>query len=307
MIKTKFAAATAMLVLAAGSAQALTISAGEFQFILSNYDAGTTGYGVGAPVCSSVADCNVSPGITTAPGSAGSGYDTMGIFNIESIKNITTGTIVFQEGGADGYITGVFGQLSDYSVSRVVVPPILPSFLGFDLTSALSVGGVFAMYQNASQYNPALGPLDVGVNLVGTPGDPLSLLYPSITNTASSVFLSGVFTTGTVAGDLTTTYTSTFNSKTFAGGGQGFLDLTGGTAFNQFNTSALVDGNGNMRDMFLNVTFDDVTGAASRLGWTVTSVGQIKGNVFTVPEPSALTLSALALLAAGAAARRRKM
>ena len=56
--------------------------------------------------------------------------------------------------------------------------------------------------------------------------------------------------------------------------------------------------------MSMTIIYDDANGAASALGWTVTSTGQIKGNV--VPEPGTMALAGLALLGAGLASRRRK-
>jgi hypothetical protein len=161
------------------------------------------------------------------------------------------------------------------------------------------------MYFNTSDYDPSGGQTAIGANFIGTAGNPLSLKYPGITDGgAASVFLSGVFSPGSTAGDLVSTYTSTFSeTKSFAGQGQGFMDITGGSAQTQFDTSALTDLNGQQRDLFLDVTFNDVNGAASSIGWSVTSAGQLKGNA--TPEPGALALSALALFAAGLASRRR--
>jgi hypothetical protein len=298
--KSARAVAASLVVLGAiGSAHALSITAGNYTFIISNYDSGTTGYPVGAPVCTTVAGCDAVPGIVKAPGSGASSYDTMGIFTIESIKNETTGQNIFQAGGADGWIVGVFGQLADYRVDRGVLG-------ANDLTSTLSTGGVWTMYRTAANYDPTVGPLGAGVDFVGTPGDPLSLLYPSITDVGGEVWLNGRFVPGAIAGDVTTTYTATFNSNTFAGGGQGFLDIDGGTAQSLFDTDALADANGVLRDMFLDVTFNDVDGQAAALGWTVTSAGQILGSVNEAPEPSALALVGLGLGLAGFASRRQK-
>jgi hypothetical protein len=292
MFKLRSTAAAALsaigLMMAAGSASAFTISAGDFKIIFDNYDSGTVGYGnTPGVVCSTVAQCDAVPH-TPAPGARGNGTDTMGIFSVAAITNISTGATMFTR-GPDGFLTGVFGGLSDRFVE------VQCGATGCT-TTALSSGGVFSLYMNGADYNPTLGPLGAGVDL--TAG-----LYPGISG--GSLYLQGQFVPGALAGDFQTTYFSTYNNASFAGNGQGFLDVTGGSAADLFNTNSLMDANGVMRDMFATITFDDVNGQASSIGWTVKSSGQISGAVNPVPEPGSLALVALALLGAGAALRRR--
>jgi hypothetical protein len=294
MIKSKVTTAIAALLLAfgtAGSANAFSITAGNIKFTIDNYDSGTTGYGTGNPVCASVLACNLAAA-TPAPGSSGSsnpGADTVGIFSIANISNTSTGQTIFSK-GVNGYITGVFGNLSDWYVT---VDPVS------GLTKTKSVGGTWAMFQNATEYNASLGPL------VAAGKDLNNLQYPGISDTGT-LFLKGVFGAGAIFGDTTTTYTSLFDTNTFGGNGQGFLDITGGDAgaVLQFDTNKLTDPNGGKHDMFLTTTFDDVNGDAAATGWTVTSAGQIKAAA--TPEPGALALVALALVGAGLASRRRQ-
>ncbi len=293
MLKSKLATAAAALALsfgAIGSAQAVVIVAGDFKFTIDNYDSGTTGYGAGAPVCNSVASCDAAAS-TLAPGSVGSvntSADTMGIFSVALITKISDNSVFWQK-GSGSYMTGVFGNLADHEVNAGCIGSSC-------VTSANSSGGTWALYLNNVDYDPTLGPL------VGPGKDLNNLQYPGITG--GSAWLSGVFATGSIAGDTTTTYTATYNTKTLAGGGQSYLDITGGTAMNQFNTDSLTDLNGVKRDLFMDITFNDANGVASSIGWTVTSAGQIKGNA--VPEPGTMALAGLALLGAGLASRRRK-
>lgn len=288
MSKSKLSASLTAVALAlgmAGTANAFTVLAGDVKISIDNYDAGTTGYGLGTPVCSSIGACNTA-GINPAPGSGASGYDTMGIFSVSTISRISDGAILFTK-GAGNYLTGIFSQLSDWTVNGYGAP--------LNLTQALGAGGGFKIWKNTSEYNPALGPTGVGVDLP-------NFIYAGVTNAApGSLFLSGDFTSGVIAGDLTTTYRSLFDTAN-AGTGAGYLDVTGGSDAFLFDTNSLKDNNGTMRDLFATITFDNINGAAAP--WTVKSVGQISGQV--IPEPGSLALVALALLGVGAVSRRNK-
>ncbi len=289
------AAAAALTIGSVGSALALsapTISPGEIKFSIDNYDSATTAYGnVPGIKCNTVAECDAAAS-TKAPGSIGSvnpSADTMGIFSISNISNITTGDTEFVKGAAQGFITGVFGNLMDRTVE------VTGGILGAT-TTALSVGGFFELWYNATDYNPALGPL------VGVGKDLNAGLYPGVTG--GTLLLRGEFAPGAVLnGDATATYLTNFNNGTFAGAGQGFLNVVDGLWADQFNTNSLQNANGGFNDLFLTNTFDDVNDAASKIGWTVKSVAQVTGQI---PEPGSLALVALAMLGIGAVSRRRK-
>ena len=294
MLKSKLAFVAAVAALsfgAIGSAQALTITAGDFKFTIDNYDSGTTGYGTGAVACmNSVAACDAAAP-NKAPGSVGSvntSADTMGIFSIGQISKISDGTLVFQKGGADGYLTGIFGGLQDHTVST-------SCGFGGCTTTAFTTGGTWALYQNTSDYDPTHGPsVAVGKDLN-------ALLYPGISG--GTLWLSGVFGTGVSSVDPTATYVSSYNSSTIAGQGQAFLDITGGSMKDKFNTDKEIDPNGGTHDLLMDITYRPQAQATAN-GWTVVSAGQITGNA--VPEPGTMALAGLALLGAGLASRRRK-
>ena len=283
-------AAVALTFGAVGAANALAISSGNYKFTIDNYDSGTTGYGdsLGSK-CTSASTCDVAAS-APAPGSINSintSADTMGIFSVAVITNSATGAVVFTK-GVNGYLTGVFGNLTDINVSVVNNP-----FNHQTTTIANATGGTFELFENTKDYSPLGGPK------VSKVTDLNNNMYPGITDGTASLYLKGYFAPGTFSGDPLTTYQSIFANAGFSGSGAGFIDLTGGSAYSLFNTKSLGG-----HDLFLTTTFDDINGSAAANGYTVLSAGQVQGSA---PEPGSMALLAMGGLVAGFATRRRKL
>jgi hypothetical protein len=288
---TALAAGIALACGAVGTASAFTITAGDIKFTIDNYDAGTTGYGNTSGVkCNTVATCDAVAGIVQAPGSSGS-EDTWGIFSVAAITNISTGNTLFTR-GVDGFLTGIFYGLDDALVE------VLCGIATGCTTSAFAVNGSVDMYLNSADYNPDPNNDDDGPGgRIGTNG------YKSITDAGGTLYLSANFAKEVNGVALGYTYLTKYDNASLAGNGQGFLDITGGSAASIFDTNTLVDPMGGKHDLFLTVTYDDADGLASANGWTVTSAGQVKAAA--TPEPGTLALFGVALAAAGALRRRK--
>ncbi|VXB62138.1 PEP-CTERM sorting domain-containing protein [Massilia sp. 9I] len=284
MILNKLSATLIAATLAVGAsapAQAVTLVTGDLKITINAFDASTIGYGntVGTK-CESIAQCN---SVATKPAvNAYGGEDTWGIFSVQSISRVSNGSLIFTAGTNGEYLTGMFGGIKDTYVE--VSGSKSPS------TLALGTGGWLNMYLTGQNYNASFGPN-------GRQGE---FGYRGITNIGGTLALSAVFAPGVLGGDPEYTYSSNYANNTISGGGQAFLDVTGGSLKKLFDTNLQQDPNGGMHDLFMKITYGQ-TGASAGPGWTVDISGDVQGNV---PEPGSLALLGLGF--AGLAARRRR-
>jgi len=289
-----------------GSVHAATIQAGDYTIVLKNFDSGTVGYGNSVGVkCTTVAACDAAAALPSlgSIGSVNSSADTMGIFSVQSITKGGSITPYWSPSVGDNLV-GIFGNLMDSNVTvsdNSGVGSCTPGTPGGCTSTSRSSGGLFSIWSTLNGPDVGNGPA-----VVGGVKDLNALLYPSISD-SGSLFLSGFFGTGVIFGDLLSTFQATFNNGTVSGGSSGYLDFTGGSAFNLLNTSNQTDPNGGKHDAFADFTFsaaDPVAESVAYLaGWNVSSAAKVLGQA--VPEPDSLALFAVALLGLATAARRK--
>lgn len=272
-------AGTALALGLSAPASAVTLTTGDIKITINAFDAGTVGYGntVGTK-CTTVAGCDAAAG-SPAPFGVGS-EDTWGIFSVQTITKLN-GDLIWAAGDGE-FMTGMFGGIKD---TYVEVSGVMQK-----QTLALGTGGWLNMYLTDTNYNSSFGP-------GGRMGE---FGYNGITNIGGTLALSAVFGTGVIGEDPQYSYVSSYANNTISGGSQGFLDVTGGSMADLFDTNNQVDPNGGKHDLFLKVTYGQ-TGQSLKYGWTVDASGDVLGNI---PEPGSLALLGLGF--AGLAGLRRR-
>lgn len=288
-----------------GGLQAATIQAGDYTIVIKNFDSGTIGYGNTPGIkCSTVAECDgVGVPALGSINSVNTSADTMGFFSVQSITRGGSVTPYWSPSAGDN-LTGIFGNLMDHTVTvndNAGAGSCTLATPGNCTSTARSVGGLFSIWSTPNGPDETYGP-----TVISGIKDLNALLYPSISD-SGSLFISGIFSTGVIFGDAQSTFQATFNNGTISGGSSGYLDFTGGSAFNLLNTNNQTDPNGGKHDAFADFTFSAVDPVAEKSAydalWNISSAAKVLGQA--VPEPGSLALFAVALLGLATVARRK--
>ena len=271
----------------AAFATPITMTAGDVLFTFNIYATGTGSYPTttNGILCNSIAACDAIPGQVAAPDAFGD--DIWGIFSIASISNISTGDTFWTRGLNGQYLTGLFGGMQDAALE------VTGSALGGEKTTdSYTTGGYMNMYYNTADYDPTLS----------TTGRTSEFAFTGITS--GDLALSAVFA-GSAAAGLPYSYVASTKTQSMSGTGKGFMDVTGGSMYGDLNTNSMTDTQGNGRDLYFDVVYNDSNGVATSIGWDVAGAGTVRGKVQTVSEPGTLALMGLGLMGLAGIARRK--
>lgn len=231
---------------------------------------------------------NVSPTLTT-------GAENFGVLNITSITD-TVGNNLWTSGGANGYLGGIFADIT-------VLSSIPDSGGGLNVQGT---GGQLDIYLSSTAPNAAQGL--AGYGAAGcAPGD---LCYNTISNTGDGIlFLSLAFASGIDPTNPMVTVDANFDGTTFptSGDASSYMNVIGGAYAANFDTNGLATAFG-VRDMFTQNDFcDNGTPSCGSVGdWDLQSDDPTRASFRSVPEPSTTALLGLGLLGLAVTARRKK-
>jgi hypothetical protein len=258
-------------------AHALVLQAGDVKFTFDTYATGTYNYSTvsNGIICNTVDACNALVGQTSAPNSYGA--DVWGIFSIAAISNISTGETFWTRGMNGQYLTGLFGGMQDTAIEISG-----SSISGEKTTDSYTTGGWMNMYYNDVDYDPT-------ISTAGRTGE-----FDFTGITGGTLALSAEFA-GSAAAGLPYSYVASTKTQSMSGTGKGFMDVTGGSMYEELNTGSVFDTQGAARDLYFDVVYNDANGVASDIGWRVAGAGTVRGAAQAVSEPSTLAMMGLGL------------
>lgn len=249
-------------------------------------DMGTTGYpttpAFPSTVCNTVADCNTAS-VTSIGDTTNPGEDTWGVLRV---SNITVGSNTWNAGNGGQYLTGMFYNGFDETVSYN------------STTNRYTATGL----ANSMILNLYLWNTDINLNAFQslpsnrTGVDSYSSTAGAFTGNPANLWLSLIFDEFTSEFLCLTQNCSSVSANT-----QGFLSVIGGSSAGNYNTNTVENNSEGFSDFFLSGS-PGCTGASCG-EWT--TQGNLIAQGYRIPEPGSMALAGLGLIGL-AALRRRK-
>lgn len=276
--------------------ESFNASGGEFVIKLFNFDMGTVYAPLAGGVGSSVTGEAALDALPQAPATGALlGEDSWGIAKVEGIFDSFGGRI-WSEAGKGQELTIMFYGAKDFFVQQTSASTQEIGSTGMQIDLYLqTIGG-----PGYTAYNPLLGSSGrTGFSSYTTVTDGTLIL--STISTPGFIYADGTF------GGSATEFRSSFNAGS-GGLGETYLDVTGGSMMNEFNTnsvSSIFNSGADLFAQFTTAIYRDNPSSGTD-DWLVSSQDPVTGNLAAIPEPSTYGLFAAGALVGLVALRRMK-